>query len=144
MMEIYDVAEALLKSIREENLSFEGKSADSPMQQLWYSPQPVLSQDLEGKINFGNPAAFDFFGYRRDEFIGTLSLRLIPDKPELRKTRDEAIKRLLETGIPEYFDNSPRVRKDGSPIIVPRWVAFRYELRGRYSFGSLILETGNY
>ena len=113
-------------------------SSHDVVNELWYSPDRILSHDLEEKINFANPTALKKFGYELFEFIGMPSINLVPNDPELRAKRAEAFRKIIETGRPEYFENSPRVQRDGSKVPVTGWV-FRYRLDGQYTIGALLL-----
>ena len=105
---------------------------------MWYSPNPILGQDLEGRLNFGNPAALKFFGYGEDKFTGMPTENLTPNDPLLRQNRIKIIREILESGVPREFQATQRVRGDGSEVIVPKWTGFSYMLNGQSSFGSIL------
>ena len=50
----------------------------SEMAGLYLSPNAVLSEDLDGKLNFANYEAQRTFGYVYDEMVGMDSLKLVP------------------------------------------------------------------
>ena len=141
----YEIAQAVLNGIEDAFLLL-GKTQgpipnvypDERVNQMWSSPSPILSQDLEGKLNFCNPAASQFFGYELQEFLGMDSLNLVPKDPDVRTRRAQFIKRIQETGNAMTFQDSLRIKKDGSPVIVTRWSGFRYPLNGQYSFGAML------
>jgi hypothetical protein len=64
-----EIAVALIAGMDYARIEFKrGQIPDSPvsdcdsLNQLWYSPEIVLCQNLEEIINFANLAARDFFG----------------------------------------------------------------------------------
>jgi hypothetical protein len=67
--------------------------------------------------------------------LGTPSIELVPNRTDLRDARAEAFKRILATGTPEYFDNSPRIDETGNEVPVNVW-AFRYYLNRNPSVGA--------
>src|SRR5262245_52486478 len=111
------VAQAVLIGLREAGLlkdalvTYDPKSHLTAVQQLSNTSKPIISQDLEGKLAFANPAALDFFGYKLEEFLGMPSLDLIHNDAFALQRRDESIRRILTTGNPEFFENTPRLRK---------------------------------
>ena len=137
-----ELAEALITGIRDARLESKivlFKSAamysDDFWNPIWHSPNPLLSQDLSERINFANQSALDLFG---ENIFGTPSIDLVPDDYGLRKQRAEAFKEVIETGVPKYFENSPRIIEDGELGLVTGW-AFRYHLNRGYSIGALLL-----
>jgi len=141
----HDIAESIMDEIKSTGLDFQrGEILQSPVPfhesviQLWNSPNRILSHDLEERLNFVNPAALKLFGYDISEFIGMPSINLVPNDSTLRQKRAEAFNNVIETGVPEYFENSLRVKKGGEIISVTGW-AFRYRINGNYSIGALLL-----
>lgn len=138
-----EIADALLAGAYDANLEFrmgnipEAPVSDyEPLNWLWYSPDAILCHDLEEVIIFANPRARDFFGH---DILGKPSIDLVPGYPlELRRERDEAFKRIIKTGIPEHFKDSPRIMDGGRTAPVTGW-AFRYYCAGGYSIGAKLL-----
>ena len=138
-----EIADALLAGINDANLEIRlGSVPEAPvsdhdsLNQLWYSPDILLCHDLEEAINFANLPAIDFFGRG---ILGKPSMDLVPEyPPELRRERAEAFERIIKTGIPHHFTDSPRVLNGGKIVPVTGW-AFRYYCAGRYSIGAKLL-----
>lgn len=140
-----NIAESLIAGMGEAGLEFQlGEIPQFPVSvhesviKIWYSPNRILSHDLDELLNFANPSAYKLFGYFNPyEFLGMPSINLVPNDPELRAKRAEDFRKIIETGKPKHFKDSPRVRRDGSIVPVTGW-AFRYRLDGQYSIGALL------
>ena len=139
----YEIADALVAGIESLNIDIKkrgtAESAVSPhdsLNRLYQSPDIILSHDLEERINFANSAALWFFGRN---IIGQPSINLVPDIKDLREKRAEAFRKVIETGIHEPFEKSPRF-KDGGELAFVTGYAFRYRIDGAYSIGALITD----
>ena len=136
-----EIADALIAGMEDVHLAFRVStipetpvSGYDPLNKIWYSPDVILCHNLEEIIIFANPAARDFFG----NILGKPSVELVPNVPELRTKRTEALRRVIETGNPEYFDRSQRIGKEGQIVLVTGW-AFRYRIGAEYSIGAWLL-----
>jgi PAS domain-containing protein len=140
-----DVADAFLEGIRAAGLPFEpGTIPHNPISvydsvnQLWYSRNPLLGNDQLGRIVIFNQSALDFFRYGADDIFGKPSRELTKDDNSQAKIRADAIAVVLETGNPFRFENSSRIRGDGSIVNVSKWDLFRYTYKSIPSFGAFI------
>ena len=135
-----EIADALIAGMYGADLGFlSGTIPESPvsdydsLNQLWYSPDIILCHDLEGIINFANPAARRFFGRK---ILERPSVELVQEyPPELRRNRAEAFQRIIETGIPEHFEKAPRIGEQGRIVLVTGY-AFRYSIDRWYGIGA--------
>ncbi|MGD9940105.1 MAG: PAS domain S-box protein, partial [Clostridia bacterium] len=99
-----------------------------------YSPLPMFSLDLEGRVIICNTAAERIFGWSRDEIAGRI-LPLVPDDKleEFHRLKDQLIAGQTVSGV-----ELARQRKDGSTIDVSLWSAPIYndkkEIIGLISF----------
>ena len=135
-----EIADALIAGMAGADLAFRmGHIPEAPisyydtLNQLLYSPDVILCQNLEEIIIFANLAALDFFGRST---LGRPSIELVPNEAELRRKRAEAFSKIIKTGVPESFEGSPRIRADGKIVPVSGY-AFRYAIdREHYSIGA--------
>jgi diguanylate cyclase (GGDEF)-like protein/PAS domain S-box-containing protein len=78
------------------------------------SPVAIYTADLDGIINFWNPAAERIFGYTREQALGRRAPFVPQDrKDEARRLRERVIAGEVLTGL-----ELERVRADGTPIAV--------------------------
>lgn len=141
LREYTERATALLRAIGTYQLPFvrgvhpQISVHESPNNVIIYSPNPLLSQDLEGTLNFCNPAASRLFGYSTDELIGTSSGILVPDR--LKETRNHSLEQVLARRQPLAL-RTERLTKSGREISVVA-IVFPYELTPHvYSIAALI------
>ena len=131
------IERALIEGMQAGNLYLDSsqKITASGIDGLKDLPTAVLAQDLEGRINYCNTMACIRFGYSTNEFIGLSSVKLVPKN--LHRARAEAFKRIIETGTPKEFKDSPRIKKGGETIKITGY-AFRYHLNGKPSIGAIV------
>ncbi len=67
----------------------------------------IVITDLEGKINYVNPAALEMYGYEREEVIGKNSMQFGADEDEIKKV----IRSVREEG--EWVGELKAEKKDG-------------------------------
>lgn len=79
------------------------------------SPDPIISEDLSGRIISWNKAAARLFGYHEQEIIGQSILRLIP--PEFHQERNEFLRK-LKAGEAIDPHETTWLNKDGGNIRV--------------------------
>ncbi len=79
------------------------------------SREGIVLADIDGDIEFVNPAIEKLFGYRKGELLGRNVRVLMP--PEHSREHDNYMKNYLQTGVPKIIGNGRQLtamRKDGS------------------------------
>ncbi|MEO7744582.1 MAG: EAL domain-containing protein, partial [Usitatibacter sp.] len=78
------------------------------------SPVAIYTTEVDGRINFWNPAAERIFGYTRDQALGNRA-PFVPaaKKAEAARLRERVIAGEVLTGL-----ELERVRSDGTPIVI--------------------------
>ena len=134
-----DLASKLIRAILEHNVAF--KFVDIPgtpdygyFTPLFFSPDALLSHDLNGIINFYNLAAQNVFDYTPEEIIGMPSVELVPE--ELRPCRAEKFRYIIEQRTSAQVQEV-RLAKGNKPIDVGASV-FPYEIGPKLSITAKV------
>ena len=78
------------------------------------SPVAIYTAEIDGRINFWNPAAERIFGYTRDQALGARAPFVPPEKKaEAAQLRERVLAGEVLTGL-----ELERVRADGTPIVI--------------------------
>ena len=112
----------------------EGQQDYGIFNSLFYSDDPLLSQDLDGKLNFYNLGAQRVFGYTPEEAIGMLSLELVP--PVLRPGRAEKFRYIIEQRTSAQVQEV-RLAKGQIPIAIEALI-FPYEIKNELSIAARV------
>lgn len=83
------------------------------------SPLPVVSMDLEGRVNDWNPAAERVTGWKREEVLGNFN----PMLPSQREGRDDELFTRLRRGETIEGAVVRRKRRDGTLIYLRKWAS---------------------